>query len=381
LYKNRVIIDSKNGSALTNTSLAACDNDSGSACSDSDIGFTSEGGVLTLTWLVNMLRLPFTTSRFSPGGPISAQNFSQSNGSFNGGSSDLVFTGDFNLSGGVATSTSGLLRVRGDFSNSATFKHNNGTVEIDPLLFDGVSTISGMGATGTASFYDLRVLKPGAIIRFTAGENLIVENQFRFEGASGHPSHISSTIPDTRWNLYVAGNALVNFASVKDSDCVVGTQEIQNTPSVLNFGNNGSCWHFIVYGGGSSAGSVQNPPDDPGSGPGGGDAQSGGGQGGGGCQAARAIAVLTANAVTSINLQFGGSCYAASPQVTFSGGGGSGASATATVTNGFVSAVNLVSGGSGYSSPPAIFFVGEGGDGGGSGQTGGGQSGGGGAAP
>jgi hypothetical protein len=210
----------------------------------------------------------------------------------------------------------------------------------------------------------------------------MVENQFRFEGAPGNPSNLRSTVPDTRWSLYVADNALINFASVKDSGCVVGTQEIQNTPSVLNFGNNGSCWVFIVYGGGGNSGALQNSPDDPDSGPGGGDPQGGGGQGGDSCQAARAIAILTGDAVTSINLQFGGSCYATAPQVTFSGGGGSGASATATVVNGHVSAVNLVSGGSGYSSPPAIFFVGEGGDGGGSGQTGGGQGGGGGdAAP
>ncbi len=314
LYKNRVIIDSKNSSTLTNASLSACDNDSGSACSDTDIGFTSNGGNLSLTWTSNVLRLPSASSKFSPGGQVLGEHFVQSDGTFDGGSSDLWFNGNFTISGGVATSTSGLLRVRGDWNNASTYRHNNGTVEIDPL--NGPSFVGGMTSTSTGkSFYNLRILKPTAFVHFTGGENVFVENNFRAEGRDGGPVNLRSSSPETKWFLYYGGTSLVNFATVRDSGCVVGVQDISLTPSVLNFGNNGPCWRFIMIGGGggNAGGPVAPPddpdgedggggpsggggapppppppppPDDPGAGDGGGGAQGGGGGGGGGGEAA-----------------------------------------------------------------------------------------------
>lgn len=276
LYKNRVMFETRNSSTTTNATLANCDNDTGSACSDTDIGFTSNSGTLTLTWPTNILRIASSTSVFAPGGAVNAQHFSQSNGSFLGGSSALTFSGDFNVSGGIATSTSGVLKVRGDWSNSATFKHNNGIVEIDPI--NDQSVIVGMTATSTKSFYDLRMIKPGGALYFTSGQNVYVEHDFRLEGVEGNPGRIRATTPDSKWFIYIGNNALVNFASVRDSGCVVGTHEVFLTPSVLNFGGNGPCWHFIyASGGGGSSGGPLLPPDDPNGGSGGGTPQGGGG--------------------------------------------------------------------------------------------------------
>jgi hypothetical protein len=214
----------------------------------------------------------------------------------------------------VATSTSGLLRVRGNWANTSTYRHNNGTVEIDPL--NGPSTVGGMTSTSTGkSFYNLRILKPTAFVHFTGGENVFVENNFRAEGRDGGPVNLRSTVLDNKWFLYYGGTSLVNFATVRDSGCVVGVQDINLTPSVLNFGNNGPCWRFIMIGGGggnaggpvappddpdgedggggpSGGGGAPPPPppppplDDPGAGDGGGGAQGGGGGGGGGGEAA-----------------------------------------------------------------------------------------------
>ncbi len=66
--------DSTNGS-ITNALLANCDADSGSVCSTADIGFTSNGGVLTASssvasTTINELRIDNSTTVFAPGGDI-----------------------------------------------------------------------------------------------------------------------------------------------------------------------------------------------------------------------------------------------------------------------------------------------------------------------
>ncbi|OHA53634.1 MAG: hypothetical protein A2991_02140 [Candidatus Terrybacteria bacterium RIFCSPLOWO2_01_FULL_58_14] len=58
LFQNRVVLLSRNGSVISSTASSSCDNDTGSACTDSDIGFTAEGSILTLTWATNELHIP-----------------------------------------------------------------------------------------------------------------------------------------------------------------------------------------------------------------------------------------------------------------------------------------------------------------------------------
>src|SRR5262249_35823098 len=49
LVDNQVRIENYNSTTTANTDLAACDNDSGAGCSDTDIGFTANSGVLTVS--------------------------------------------------------------------------------------------------------------------------------------------------------------------------------------------------------------------------------------------------------------------------------------------------------------------------------------------
>lgn len=68
---------------------------------------------------------------------------------------------------------------------------------------------------------------------------------------------------------------------------------------------------------------------------------------------ATAYAVLTADAVTAIQVVTGG-YYLSPPTVTLTGGGGTGATATAVLTGTAVTSIVVGAGGSGYTSPPTV---------------------------
>jgi hypothetical protein len=97
---------------------------------------------------------------------------------------------------------------------------------------------------------------------------------------------------------------------------------------------------------------------------------TGGGSGGGASTTATGVAVVASNAVTNVNVSYGGSGYTSAPLVSICGGGGSGATATANLTGGVVTTVTVNTGGSGYTTTPAVVFgaacpAGGGGSGGG----------------
>lgn len=70
-----------------------------------------------------------------------------------------------------------------------------------------------------------------------------------------------------------------------------------------------------------------------------------------------ATAVLTADAVSSVTVNDGGSGYTTAPTISFTGGGGTGATATATVADGVVTAINVTAGGSGYTTAPTVVIT------------------------
>ncbi|MGE5392706.1 MAG: DUF2341 domain-containing protein, partial [Candidatus Saccharibacteria bacterium] len=150
--ENRFIIgpDYNNpANSITNADLAACDNDTGSSCTDTDIGFTSNSGALTLTWGTNILRIKDADAKFAPGGNVTVNQFNQSAGEFNGGSGAIdLNNGSLLLSGGSFTSTSGILTIERDFTKTAgTFNANGGT-----LTFDGGGAFNSTLACGGATF-------------------------------------------------------------------------------------------------------------------------------------------------------------------------------------------------------------------------------------
>jgi len=70
---------------------------------------------------------------------------------------------------------------------------------------------------------------------------------------------------------------------------------------------------------------------------------------------AKAISVLTLDAVSSIKLYNNGAKYTSAPTVTISGGGGTGATAVTTINSiGQVSGITITANGSGYTSTPTV---------------------------
>lgn len=68
------------------------------------------------------------------------------------------------------------------------------------------------------------------------------------------------------------------------------------------------------------------------------------------------VAVLTADAVTSVTVAVGGTGYSVPPIVTLTGGGGTGATATATVVGGIITSFTVTKGGSGYTTAPTVLL-------------------------
>lgn len=69
---------------------------------------------------------------------------------------------------------------------------------------------------------------------------------------------------------------------------------------------------------------------------------------------ATATAVLTADAVSAVNVTAGGTEYLNTPTVAFTGGGGTGAAGIAVVNNGVVTSIIVTNGGTGYTSAPTV---------------------------
>ena len=153
--------------------------------------------------------------------------FSQSGGTFIGGSGDLTFKG-FSLTGGTFTSTSGDLDLNFlwggtpsiDFS-AATFDANNGTVKIamgstygNPMTFSFV---------GDGTFYNLEVMIGGYSyytpqVKFEAGSTTTIENKLKLAGTSGKRLSLVSSNPGSEWFIDPQGPISVYYVSVADSN-------------------------------------------------------------------------------------------------------------------------------------------------------------------
>lgn len=197
LFENRVIVGpdyNNTENSITNADLAACDNDTGSSCTDTDIGFTSNSGALNLTYSGNILRLKDAFARFAPGGNVTATNFSQSNGFFNGGSGTIDINGTLTLSGGEFTSTSGTMYISGDFNKSAgTFTQSTGTVN-----FDG--STAAVTCTGGATFGSVTISK-SYWVDFTINSGCDVTLAGTNPSSSGNIINKGQTTVTGNWTL------------------------------------------------------------------------------------------------------------------------------------------------------------------------------------
>ena len=278
--------------------------------------------------------------------------------------------GDMDISAGTFVAPTSLT-INGDFSNSGTYTHNNGTVTLTPT--NSTKTANVIGSSDT-TFYNFTNATAGSTLQFKAGNTYAFANSLNLTGSEGNPISINSDTPTSQWLMTLSGSASVSYVKVQDSGCA-GGNSVGASSTIYNYGNNGVCWNFfspILKRGGSDTESSATPDAPVGGG-------GGGGSGGGGASAAIGTVVTSANVVQSVTIDHGGSGYVAPPSVLFCGGGGSGALGTAVLTGDVVSSVTVNNGGSGYTTTPTIVFDSScptsGGSGGGSGGAGGGDSG------
>ncbi|MBP6883887.1 MAG: hypothetical protein KBC06_01495, partial [Candidatus Pacebacteria bacterium] len=234
---------------------------------------------------------------------------------------------------------------------------------------NGSTTIIG-GASNIA-FHDFTVTPSNGgskFLKFKNGNSYTFNGTFSVAGQTGSFLELSSTTSGSSWTATFNSTANVAYVRLKDSACA-GGNNISPSATIIDLGNNGSCWKFISKGGGGGGVEASANPDGQ---VGGGGVGGGGGGDGGVPSGAGGTVVLSNGLVESVSITSGGTNYATPPSVSFCGGGGSGAAGTAVVSSGAVTNVNITSGGSNYSTPPTIVFNGScgGGAGGGGGDSG-----------
>jgi autotransporter-associated beta strand protein len=249
------------------------------------------------------------------------------------GAGTLTLTGTTTI-GGNLTIASGTfvapttMTVNGDFSNSGTFTHNNGSLTLTPT--NSTLTTNILGSSNT-TFYNLINTTPGSTVKLKAGNTYTFANVLTLTGVDGNPISINSDTPDSQWLMTLSGSSSISYLKVKDSGCS-GGNSVGASSNIYNYGNNGPCWSFVT--------------------------PTHGGGGGGYIEGSGALGtvVLTGNVVTGVIITNGGGGYSTPPTVKFCGGGGSGALGTAVLSSGSVSSVTIDNGGSGYSSSVTVVF-------------------------
>lgn len=265
------------------------------------------------------------------------------------------------------------MTIRGDFSNSGTFTHNDGTVIFAP---NNGTTTSVIGGSSDTTFNNFTNTTAGSTLKFEADSTTTVSGLLTLTGADGSPISLLSVTPASQWNLVVNTYSL-NYLSVQDSHCTGASGINSGNPTIVGLGNNtGSCWTFIVITQGGGGGSSDGGPGNGGAGGGGGD------ESGGGSVQATGNVVLTGDVITSVTMVNNGTGYTLVPLVCFVDAGvGTGAIGTAVISSGTVASIIINNGGSGYDNVTLVIGSpgtsgGSCGSGGGGGDEGGGGGGG-----
>jgi len=111
---------------------------------------------------------------------------------------------------------SNTLTLQGDLVNNGTF--NGGTGEV---IFDGTTTISG--STATTTFYDV-TLNSGKTLHLTSEKTYVISNSFESISVVGATTTIDATTPDTQAVLTVdAGTIDIERVIVTDIDSSAGS--------------------------------------------------------------------------------------------------------------------------------------------------------------
>ncbi|XOU94134.1 MAG: beta strand repeat-containing protein [Candidatus Kerfeldbacteria bacterium] len=123
IYQDRVIVRDENSTTVTNADLADCDNDSGTNCIDTEIGFTSNAGTLTVSDA--RIFYVWTGDEFVPGGTT-------------------VFD-DIKIVGTYTAGSSESITVSGDWVNTGTYTASSSTITFDAADTDNIIEAGSSG--------------------------------------------------------------------------------------------------------------------------------------------------------------------------------------------------------------------------------------------
>ena len=145
-------------------------------------------------------------------------------------------------SGATMNAPSGVnsaFNVSGDWSNSGTFNHKDGTV-----TFDGTD----QALSGSTTFHKLtKNVTAAATLTFPSGTTTTVENTLNLSGASGQLLSLISSSPGTQWEINPQGTRTIAYLDVKDSNNINGAAIDAVGTNSVSSGNNTN-WTFVTAG-------------------------------------------------------------------------------------------------------------------------------------
>jgi hypothetical protein len=196
------------------------------------------GGSITLNGTLSGAGTLTTTGTLtlSSGGKLSgfsglAAGALDVNASYNFGTfSSFTVADTFTIGSGASfTAPSGTASLAGDFTNSGSFIHNGGTVNL---------VGAGQAIAGNTTFNNLtKVVSVADTLTFNAGNTQTVQGTLKLAGKAGNLLSLVSASPGTPWLIDRKGTAEVSFVAVSDSTNVGTT--IAAAESVDGGGNTG----------------------------------------------------------------------------------------------------------------------------------------------
>ena len=166
-------------------------------------------------------------------------------------------------SGATMNATTGDFNVSGDWANSGTFNHKDGTV-----TFDG----TGQTLSGATSFYNLtKNVNAADMLTFTSGtaNRTTITNALDLKGQENKLLSLRSSADDTQWEIDPQGTRAIEYLDVQNSNNVGATNINAVGQNCTDSGNN-TKWSFtqltsgtyyvnIASGNDSNSGSSANP--------------------------------------------------------------------------------------------------------------------------
>ncbi|MFA6981682.1 MAG: LamG domain-containing protein [Patescibacteria group bacterium] len=148
---------------------------------------------------------------------------------------EITVLGNLNIFQGTLSAPA-TLNVAGDWSNTDTFTHNSGTVNLNGTL----QTI-----TGDTTFYNLtKETNTTDTLTFTVGDRQTIEGTMTLKGAASNLLSLRSSSEDSVAEIDPQGTRDIRYLDVQDSHNVNATDIVTMGLNITNGGNNPG-WNFL----------------------------------------------------------------------------------------------------------------------------------------